>query len=277
MSMAAEVSGGEGSGFGGQPNRPYVGGASACAYEAARADYYRNQSQKKERGATAPRRENSETKVSGGLGDITSGLNFMGSTNLGAMPQLGLSVNPNQHYEMLKLHHMNLLNEIQETTLMMNLYQQQQLQQQKAVQSSDANMEQQLQQLAERQQMQAMQQFPSSFQFPQGTGNMLNVGVGIGSGFGTSSNLPQFLLGQQPQFSGMFGDASTTNRMPRRLSLEQSEELFSTNNLDPAREIELQEKKLRLMKEELMARKKEDRDGNEGSKSKRVKGENRDV
>jgi hypothetical protein len=31
---------------------------------------------------------------------------------------------------MLKLHHMNLLNEIQETTLMMNLYQQQQLQQQ---------------------------------------------------------------------------------------------------------------------------------------------------
>jgi hypothetical protein len=31
---------------------------------------------------------------------------------------------------MLKLHHMNLLNEIQETTLMMNLYQQQQIQQQ---------------------------------------------------------------------------------------------------------------------------------------------------
>ena len=46
------------------------------------------------------------------------------------MPTFGLSVNPNQHYEMLKLHHMNLLNEIQETTLMMNLYQQQQLQQQ---------------------------------------------------------------------------------------------------------------------------------------------------
>lgn len=35
-----------------------------------------------------------------------------------------------RHYEMLKLHHMNLLNEIQETTLMMNLYQQQQLQHQ---------------------------------------------------------------------------------------------------------------------------------------------------
>jgi hypothetical protein len=49
---------------------------------------------------------------------------------------------------MLKLHHMNLLNEIQETTLMMNLYQQQQLQQQQlqqqasveALSSADAQM-----------------------------------------------------------------------------------------------------------------------------------------
>jgi hypothetical protein len=32
-------------------------------------------------------------------------------------------------FRMLKLHHMNLLNEIQETTLMMNLYQQQQVSQ----------------------------------------------------------------------------------------------------------------------------------------------------
>ena len=54
----------------------------------------------------------------------------MNNNNNNAMPSFGLSVNPNQHYEMLKLHHMNLLNEIQETTLMMNLYQQQQLQQQ---------------------------------------------------------------------------------------------------------------------------------------------------
>ena len=44
---------------------------------------------------------------------------------------------------MLKLHHMNLLNDIQETTLMMNLYQQQQLQQQ----------QQQLQQQAAADQM----------------------------------------------------------------------------------------------------------------------------
>ena len=36
-------------------------------------------------------------------------------------------VNALVHLRMLKLHHMNLLNEIQETTLMMNLYQQQQV------------------------------------------------------------------------------------------------------------------------------------------------------
>lgn len=34
-----------------------------------------------------------------------------------------------RHYEMLKLHHMNLLQELHETTMMMNMYQQQQLQQ----------------------------------------------------------------------------------------------------------------------------------------------------
>jgi hypothetical protein len=42
---------------------------------------------------------------------------------------------------MLKLHHMNLLNEIQETTLMMNLYQQQQLQQQQQQLQQQATVE----------------------------------------------------------------------------------------------------------------------------------------
>lgn len=46
-----------------------------------------------------------------------------------------------RHYEMLKLHHMNLLNEIQETTLMMNLYQQQQLQQQQQQLQQQANVD----------------------------------------------------------------------------------------------------------------------------------------
>mmetsp|Transcript_10270 Transcript_10270/g.18173 ORF Transcript_10270/g.18173 Transcript_10270/m.18173 type:complete len:487 (+) Transcript_10270:102-1562(+) len=92
------------------PHRPLVGGGAAAAYEAARADHY------------AQKREEQQRRASSlGLGAMGGG---------GGMPQMGLSVNPNQHYEMLKLHHMNLLNEIQETTLMMNLYQQQQLQQQ---------------------------------------------------------------------------------------------------------------------------------------------------
>ena len=61
--------------------------------------------------------------MSNNLSSSSGGNNTVGNA-------FGLSVNPNQHYEMLKLHHMNLLNEIQETTLMMNLYQQQHMQQQ---------------------------------------------------------------------------------------------------------------------------------------------------
>jgi len=107
----------DGSSGGEPPHRPYVGGGAGAAYEAARADHY------------AHKREEQQRRASGFMGG--------GPSN---MPQMGLSVNPNQHYEMLKLHHMNLLNEIQETTLMMNLYQQQQLQQQQQqLQQQQAN------------------------------------------------------------------------------------------------------------------------------------------
>jgi len=110
-------------GNGGEPpHRPYVGGGAGAAFEAARADHY------------AQKREEQQRRASGlGLGGMGGGPSNM--------PQIGgLSVNPNQHYEMLKLHHMNLLNEIQETTLMMNLYQQQQLQQQQQqLQQQQAN------------------------------------------------------------------------------------------------------------------------------------------
>ena len=92
------------------PHRPLVGGGAAAAYEAARADHYQQKRDEQVRRASSL-----------GLGSLAGN----------SMPSMGgLGVNPNQHYEMLKLHHMNLLNEIQETTLMMNLYQQQQLQQQ---------------------------------------------------------------------------------------------------------------------------------------------------
>jgi len=117
--------GGSGSGSGGgdsiPPHRPYVGGGAGAAFEAARADHY------------AQKREEQHRRANNlGLGGMGGGPS--------QMPQMGLSVNPNQHYEMLKLHHMNLLNEIQETTLMMNLYQQQQLQQQQQqLQQQQAN------------------------------------------------------------------------------------------------------------------------------------------
>lgn len=256
-SLAASNEGssaGESSGFGGQSNRPYVGGASASAYEAARADYYRIQSEKKETGNSANHRDTSDSKPPQGLGDMSTGFNFVGSSAMGSsLPQLGLSVNPNQHYEMLKLHHMNLLNEIQETTLMMNLYQQQQLQQQKALQSSEVNME--LQQLAERQQLLAMQQL-HSLQFPHSTGNMLGVGVGLGTGYGMSLNPSQVNLHQTQQFNtGMLSDAIGGNRLPRRLSLEQTEALFTES------EIEKQEKRLQVMKEELARRRDNRGDG----------------
>ena len=91
------------------PHRPFVGGGAAAAFEAARHDHFTQKSAEQQRRASS-------------LG--------LGSLGGGGMSGMGMSVNPNQHYEMLKLHHMNLLNEIQETTLMMNLYQQQQLQQQ---------------------------------------------------------------------------------------------------------------------------------------------------
>jgi len=86
------------------PHRPFVGGGSAAAYEASRHYHFSQKNAEQQRRASSL-----------GLGNISG---------------VGLPENSNQHYEMLKLHHMNLLNEIQETTLMMNLYQQQQLQQQ---------------------------------------------------------------------------------------------------------------------------------------------------
>ena len=252
-----------GGGGGGQSNRPYVGGGSAAAYEAARADFYKNsQQQKKDRS----RGDSSGSKAGG----VSDGMNFSGGgagflNANGGMPHLGLSVNPNQHYEMLKLHHMNLLNEIQETTLMMNLYQQQQLQQQqqqqKKSQQADAGMDP-LVQLGQRggTGMDASS-FPSIH--PQASGNMM--GLGVGAGFGSTGNMSSLLQGQ-------FGmNDSMGAGMNRRPSLEQSEDLFGVD-LDPQSQIEEQERKLRKMKEEL-ARSKRPMNGHGGDKNKRIKGE----
>jgi hypothetical protein len=63
------------------PHRPLVGGGAAAAYEAARADHYQQ------------KREEQQRRASG------LGLGMGGSMGGGSMPQMGLSVNPNQHYE----------------------------------------------------------------------------------------------------------------------------------------------------------------------------------
>jgi hypothetical protein len=44
----------------------------------------------------------------------------------------------NRHFELLKLHHRNLVNEMQETSLMMNMYQQQQQERQQQQQTQPA-------------------------------------------------------------------------------------------------------------------------------------------
>jgi hypothetical protein len=141
------------------PHRPLVGGGSAAAYEAARADHYNNMAQK---------RNEENQRRSSGFGSLGG----------------GLSVNPNQHYEMLKLHHMNLLNEIQETTLMMNLYQQQQLQQQQ-------------QQLQQQSDSGGVSDQMAMFMGGQ-TGRMGSIGLGPSSA--VESGDLQSLLRQQQKF-----------------------------------------------------------------------------
>jgi hypothetical protein len=164
------------------PHRPLVGGGSAAAYEAARADHYTNMAAQKVRSDDQQRRAS-------GLGSLGAG----GS-------QIGLSVNPNQHYEMLKLHHMNLLNEIQETTLMMNLYQQQQLQQQQQqlqqVETPAASSNDQMALLLQQQGM-------------GGQGRMGSLGLGGGGG-GTnassaSGDMQALLRQQQAMMAGGSG------------------------------------------------------------------------
>jgi hypothetical protein len=79
LSSLGPVLGLDGGSLGGDPSmpphRPFVGGGAAAAYEAARADHYAQKRQEQRRGSSL------------GLGGLGGGA---------SMPQMGLSVNPNQ-------------------------------------------------------------------------------------------------------------------------------------------------------------------------------------
>jgi hypothetical protein len=219
------------------PHRPLVGGGSAAAYEAARADHYSKLAEKKNT-------QNGRGGVGNGAGgnkslSIPGSNNMMGDLmgqggNLQNTPS-GLPPNANQHYEMLKLHHMNLLNEIQETTLMMNLYQQQQLhqqQQQQQQQIGQNRMEPQM--LLAQQQQQMLEQSHGTngrhgsgrgSSEPRGGGNeergdMANV---IAEHNGSNSNIN---AGSRKRTNG---EVSTNNNMNSQRGSSPSEESSSTS------------------------------------------------
>jgi len=192
------------------PARPYVGGGSAAAYEATREDHYRKiaerrKMQKKDGGGSNVVGNHAANNLAGGraslggtaVGGLANDVESLGALNqIGAgiggmnqqtnMPSSAMSMpsNANQHYEMLKLHHMNLLNEIQETNLMMNLYQQQQLQQQLQQDQLNSNrfVDPQLSLLSQQQQLLA------------GTSGLGQAGRGLGQA-NASLGLGQASLG----------------------------------------------------------------------------------
>ena len=142
--------------------------------------------------------------------NLTQGLGIQTSNSVG---NALLNCNdPGQHYEMLKLHHMNLLNEIKETTLLMNLFKKHRLQ--KSVMQNQSgsplldilrgtprpSLQEQLQQVQQQQQQQQQQ-------------NLLNLGIGQ-SGIGVQ--LENFLR----QYSAP-PDAPSSNSSPQ-LQLDKS-------------------------------------------------------
>eukprot|EP00586_Coscinodiscus_wailesii_P010339 CAMPEP_0172498208 /NCGR_PEP_ID=MMETSP1066-20121228/110730_1 /TAXON_ID=671091 /ORGANISM="Coscinodiscus wailesii, Strain CCMP2513" /LENGTH=545 /DNA_ID=CAMNT_0013271399 /DNA_START=215 /DNA_END=1852 /DNA_ORIENTATION=- len=216
-----------------------------------------------------------------GTSGTSSGLLGSGGGSGSSIPQLGLSVNPNQHYEMLKLHHMNLLNEIQETTLMMNLYQQQQLQQQQLQQQQDNQISQQnfpspsdqslALQLAQQQQVSGSNNpFLDSLYGAGGMSGAQNLsglggssglqqqqqrGLGLGGvGGAGSANQMQALLRQQNLLSGgMLQD--TGSAIQRRLSLtNQSSLLGQDQPLTLEEQEELCQARLQRLKQDIAER-----------------------
>ncbi|GAX15007.1 hypothetical protein FisN_12Lh297 [Fistulifera solaris] len=137
----------------------------------------------------------------------------LGSLSGGNLGNMGMSVNPNQHYEMLKLHHMNLLNEIQETTLMMNLYQQQQLQQQQQQLQSQvgSDMSGNDAQMALLLQQQQNNQNSMDSMFGAGAAQRLNGGLG-----GSQAQMQMQLLQHQMQSNALPASNDNTTGKKRK-------------------------------------------------------------
>jgi len=165
---------------------------------------------------------------------------------------------------MLKLHHMNLLNEIQETTLMMNLYQQQQMQQQQQLQNQSAldtpssAADQQLIQLAKQQRLSGGSNplFDSFYGMGAGSGAMSSqqfpalhpqasqqMGLGALGGSPGTSNQMQALLNQQNLLSGGMMDSSALPGMNNRQN-----QMFGTDNQNVSLEEQEEMCQARLLK-----------------------------
>ena len=120
------ITSGNSVGLGSSNHRPMFGGEYAMAYEAARAVHYRNSEEKQSRKSKIKREgcnnmnmNPMDDMMSGGMGVKNAMSGDGGEGNM--MPPFGLSVDPNQHYKILKLH---LLLEIQKTnTVMIKLFQ----------------------------------------------------------------------------------------------------------------------------------------------------------
>jgi hypothetical protein len=142
-------------------HRPLVGGGAAAAYEVARADHYMKLAAQKK--ATANVTSGSRAPFGPLMTDGTQRGERPPPLMEQSLPIPSLSGKKSQassdvhhHYEMLKIHHMNLLKEIQETTIMMNIFQQQMLAQQQEKMHEDLLKQQLLQQQLKQKQQFAL-------------------------------------------------------------------------------------------------------------------------
>lgn len=113
-----------------------------------------------------------------------------------------------KHFEMLKLHHLNLLNELQETTLMMNVCQQQQLQKEKQI----------LEQQQKKMQIQQARLQMEQQKLQQAVPPIININFGKANAGGQFQQSAIQDRGQMPQ-SLPRGSSLLPNSLSRRSSM----------------------------------------------------------